>query len=69
MNHLSTNERIIELLFTITEANSQGGFADGQEVTAHVFILSHLVIARCRVTAVASSMWQDREGKIGMKSS
>lgn len=43
MNHLSTNERIVELLFMFSETNSQGGFGDGQEGTAYVFIHSHLL--------------------------
>lgn len=43
MNHLSTHERITELLFMLHETNSQGGSVDGREVTAHVFIHSHLV--------------------------
>lgn len=43
MDHLSTNERITELLFMLRETNSQGGSVDVQEVTAYVFIHSHLV--------------------------
>lgn len=43
MNHLSTNERIIELLFMLSETNSQGGSVDVQKVTVYVFIYSHLV--------------------------
>lgn len=43
MNHLSTNERIMELSFMFSEPNSHGGFGDGQEGTAYVLIHSHLL--------------------------
>lgn len=67
MIYLTTNERKIQLLFMLSETNSQDGSVEGQEVTAYVFTHVHLMLALYRVTALALSIWWDREGKIRLE--
>lgn len=67
MIYLTTNERKIQLLFMLSETNSQDGSVEGQEVTASVFTHVHLMLVLYRGTTLALSIWWDREGKIRLK--